>query len=161
MSIVVEDDVPRFVEQFEVWGRGVRELLVEKVRQLTGDLYHLVQDVALDGGALDVRTGRLRASLYQRIEDTGEAVTGVVGTQGVPYASVQEHGGRSEYLIFPIKAQALSFFWEKVGAKVFFAYVLHPALKARRYLSGSLETMAPLISAELNAIVQTAVREGI
>jgi phage gpG-like protein len=151
--------LPEYVEQFEAWGGDLRELLRVKLRSLTHDLADLVRDVALDGGALESRTGRLRSSIYERFQETDDTMTGIVGTQGVPYAGVQELGGQDEYPIFPVKARVLAFVWN--GAKVFLPYVLHPPLKARRYLSGSLESMVELVSAELNATVQAAAAEGI
>lgn len=45
----------------------------------------------LSGQALNVRTGRLRRSITQRVESSAEEISGIVGTN-VDYAAVHEYG---------------------------------------------------------------------
>ena len=45
----------------------------------------------LSGEVLNVRTGRLRRSIVERVESSGSVVTGIVGTN-VEYAAPHEYG---------------------------------------------------------------------
>lgn len=66
---------------------GVRK----SVLRLTLELLRKVKAEKLSGQVLNVRTGRLRRSIIQRVTEQGNTITGVVGTN-VEYARAHEMG---------------------------------------------------------------------
>lgn len=69
----------------------VREAVRKSVARLTLDLLRKVKSDKLSGQALNVRTGRLRRSITQRVVSTSTSVAGTVGTN-VGYAKFHEFG---------------------------------------------------------------------
>ena len=73
----------------------------------------------------------------------------------MPYADIQEYGGRtSPHDIVPVKAQALRFMME--GKTVFAKIVHHPGslIPERSYLRSALSDMQNQIVSELEQAVQ-------
>lgn len=79
----------------------------------------------LSGDRLNVVSGRLRRNLQKDVVVVGDKVTARVFIVGVPYARIQERGGKTRpHLIVPRMARALRF---EVGGGVIYAMrVRHP-----------------------------------
>lgn len=72
-------------------GKQVREAVRKTMGHLVLELMVKVKRDKLSGQALNVRTGRLRRSITQRVEVHGNDVEGVVGTN-VEYGKFHEYG---------------------------------------------------------------------
>ena len=120
-----------------------------KVEALQSQLLAKVE-ANLSGWVLQSRSGALKASIMASIDVSADAVTARIASIGVPYAAIQEYGGRtSPHDIVPVKAQALAF----VGAAgpMFARRVHHPGslLPARPYLGSALDALHPDIAGGL------------
>lgn len=73
--------------------RQGREAVRSSVQRLTLRLLAKVKSDKLTGQVLNVRTGRLRRSINQRVKTEPKGVYGLVGTN-VEYARRHEYGGR-------------------------------------------------------------------
>lgn len=105
-----------------------------------------------------------RGPLYQSIraqteEQTNVSISGTVGSEGLPYARIQEYGGTTPpHVILPKNAKVLAF-PGKDGKMVFTRKVNHPGsnIPSRSYLRSSLaERRLEIIGA-----IRTAVSDGI
>lgn len=72
-------------------GKQVREAVRKTMGRLVLELMVKVKRDKLSGQALNVRTGRLRRSITQRVEVHGTTIEGVVGTN-VEYGKFHEYG---------------------------------------------------------------------
>jgi phage gpG-like protein len=82
---------PAVAEKLEAISGKMRERLRRAVRKSAAEVQGAVKAGPLTGGALDVRTGRLRRSITTAARDEGETLRSVVGTN-VEYARVHELG---------------------------------------------------------------------
>jgi phage gpG-like protein len=141
---------------------GMSPTLRMVLRQRLYDLALIFQfrvQMKLSGDVLKVRSGRLRASIYNRLVDDGTRIMAHIGSAGVPYARIHEYGGvTSPHVIVPRLASVLAFYWNRVGRMVFFRSVNHPGshMPERSYLRSTLAEMAP----EIRASMQSAVLEA-
>lgn len=69
----------------------LRGQLKTTIQRLTLNLLRDVKSGKLTGQVLNVRSGRLRRSINQRVEENGTSIFGVVGTN-VEYARAHEYG---------------------------------------------------------------------
>lgn len=79
------------VAKFNAMSPAIANSLQKTVGRLTLELLREVKGNKLSGQALNVKTGRLRRSINQRVEANGSKVAGYVGTN-VQYAAYQEYG---------------------------------------------------------------------
>jgi phage gpG-like protein len=79
------------IAKFDSMSPSINASLKKSVGRLTLELLREVKADKLSGQALNVRTGRLRRSINQRIESNGTSVAGYVGTN-VKYGAYQEYG---------------------------------------------------------------------
>lgn len=93
------------------------------------------------GQALNVRTGRLRRSITQRITDSGRQVRGIVGTN-VEYAKFHEFG---QSIKGDLKKQREGF---KAGLKADKPALSADSLPPRSFLRTALKEMEPRIREE-------------
>lgn len=137
----------------------VRASLYRKATALAVQLANLVRQ-KLSGQVLNVRTGNLRASIFEDVQQTSTAVTGKVGSSGdVKYAGIHEYGGTiPAHEIVPNKAQALAFIWQ--GKQQFFKRVQIPDvhMPERSYLRSSLSEMKQQIVEGLREAVLEGLR---
>ena len=136
----------------------LHDALLKKVTVLALQLEAKVK-TALNGGVLNVRSGALRRSIFETVEDDATSVIGRVASSGdVKYAAIHEFGGTiPAHEIVPNKARALAFV---IGGKqVFAARVQIPAITMpeRSYLRSSLAGMQD----EITDGLREAVREGL
>ena len=136
--------------------RVARSLLV-RVNVLAIQLATRVRQ-KLSGEVLQVRSGDLRASIFEQVSQTSTSVTGTVGSSGdVKYAAIHEYGGTiPAHDIVPNKATALAFIWQ--GKQRFFRRVHIPDVQMpeRSYLRSSLAEMVGDIRGGLQEAVQEA-----
>ena len=114
-------------------------------------------DANLTGDVLHVRSGTLRASIRSALEGDAAAIEATVESVGVPYAAIQEFGGRtSAHDILATKAKALRF--AGPAGVAFARAVRHPGstIPARPYLGSALETMRAEIGDGVKAAVLDA-----
>lgn len=125
------------------------------------ELRTYIKNVALSGGVLNERSGRLKRSIKIREEH-------VVGYEGAvyevysdervaPYGRFHEFGVRHGWDIYPKEKKALRF---KIGDRVIFAtHVWHPPLKMRSFLREPARQQGPRITQEIVARLQRAFRD--
>jgi phage gpG-like protein len=96
----------------------------------------------LSGEVLQLRSGALAASIISSIRDDGDATSVSIASTGVPYAAIQEFGGKTAaHDIIAVRAKALAF---SAGGDVAFARSVHhpgSTIPAHSYLGGSLAEM--------------------
>jgi phage gpG-like protein len=78
--------------RFQGMPERLRQELRRTVTRLTIELQGYIKSDKLSGQVLNVRTGNLRRNINQRVTETGDSITGVVGTN-VEYARLHEYGG--------------------------------------------------------------------
>jgi phage gpG-like protein len=125
--------------------------LAAKTAELSAMLADRVRTDKLSGGVLNARSGALKASIAAEVSADGDGARASVGSNGdVPYAAIQEYGGKTAaHEILPVKAEALAFM---VGGALRFARkVEHPGsvIPERSYLRSSLDEMSDDIVAAL------------
>lgn len=114
----------------------------------------------LDGGVLVRRSGALLASVRSAIEDDGDVLALTVGSEGVPYAAIQEYGGHTAaHAIVATKARVLAFLTG--GGMRFATRVAHPgsAIPARRPFGTALDAVASELTGGLKAAVTAALAD--
>ena len=129
------DDLQRTLEQgTEVpqWTKRQAEQVADRARQLAPS-----------------RSGRLRSAIdvAQNRDTAGRFSPGWQVVCDVPYA-LFVHEGTRPHPIRPVRASALAFYWEKVGAFVFFppwgrppGQVNHPGTTGQPFLRDALDVL--------------------
>ena len=134
--------------------------LRDKAAELQGRLLAKVE-ANLSGEVLRTRSGALKASIAASLTADASTVTVELTSAGVPYAAIQEHGGRTPaHDIVPVKALALAF--AGLGGTVFARRVHHPGstIPARPYLGSALDALHDDIAGGLKAAVLDALGSG-
>ena len=145
------DGLDEASERLDGYPAELAAALASKAAELAAALADRVRSDKLAGGVLNVRSGALQASIAADVSADGEGVRATVGANGdVPYAAIQEYGGKTAaHEILPVKAQALAFM---VGGALRFARkVEHPGsvIPERSYLRSTLDEMSDDIVAAL------------
>jgi phage gpG-like protein len=107
----------------------------------------------LSGEVLNARSGRLRDSIRVETENSAAGSRARI-VSDVPYARIQEYGGRIDIPeIEPVAAKVLAFPFE--GRLVFAAHVKAHAVQipARPYMRAALDEFARSFKAELAAAI--------
>jgi phage gpG-like protein len=155
--ITVQVDDTQVVARLTSLPGRLRQLLLAKISTLAVQLAARVRQ-KLSGEVLNVRSGDLRASIFERVSSTSTSVAATVGSSGdVKYAAIHEYGGLiPAHDILPNKAEALAFVWQ--GKQQFFRRVHIPDVQMpeRSYLRSSLAEMSGDIRTGLQAAVQQA-----
>jgi phage gpG-like protein len=143
----------------------LRAALHRKITELTLLLQRSVQTEHLSGPtgphSLSVRTGALRASVFQEVTETASGVSGKVAySADVVYAAIHEFGGVIHLPdIYPVEAAALHFYvgGQEVFAKHVAAHDVH--MPERAPLRTSFTDMTPEIISELEQVVGETLRK--
>jgi phage gpG-like protein len=136
----------------------VRVALLKAVTGLSFDLMSLVKR-KLSGDVLNVRKGKLRDSIFQRVYDDAKGVRATVASAGVVYARIHEYGGVINIPeIRPVASNVLHFM--KSGDDIFAMYArAHTVtMPERSYMRSSLADMKSQIVAEMTAAVKGSVK---
>jgi len=119
----------------------VQNALTEQATSFASELEARIQQ-KLTGEVLQTHSGALAASIFSSIGGNDSDTTISVASTGVPYAAIQEFGGKTAaHQIIATNAKALAF---RVGGDLVFAkHVNHPGsnIPARSYLESSLAEM--------------------
>jgi phage gpG-like protein len=134
----------------------IQSIVAARMSDLTEQLEARVK-ANLSGTILNPRSGRLLASITSGTADEGSDIEGYVASEGVPYAAIQEYGGKTAaHEIMAVKAKALAF--AGAGGQVFAKSVHHPGsvIPAHAYLGRALADMQDAIAADLKQSVLDA-----
>jgi phage gpG-like protein len=118
--------------------RAVQDALQRQAEFYRDALQARIQQ-KLSGEILKARSGVLAASIQSSIEDNGSEVAVSLSSAGVPYAGIQEFGGKTAaHEITARNAKALAF--RGSGGQVFRRRVYHPGstIPARSYIGSAL-----------------------
>jgi phage gpG-like protein len=140
--------------------QAVQEALLGQADALRGALEARIQQ-KLFGEVLQTRSGALAASIASSIEDAGSATSVSVSSTGVPYAAIQEFGGKTAaHDIVAVKAKVLAF--SMGGDDIFAKSVHHPGstIPARSYLGSSLAEMSDDIESGFKQAILDALASG-
>lgn len=137
-------------------GDAVLAALLQKADTLRAALAEKV-DANLSGNVLRMRSGALRNSIVSSVDGDGQTVSILIESVGVPYAAIQEYGGRtSAHEIVATKAKALCF----TGALgvTFAKTVHHPGslIPARSYIGSAIAEMRDEIRDSLKGAILDA-----
>jgi len=135
--------------KLEVTKKKEREAIRKSVGRLTLELLRKVKAEKLSGQVLNVRTGRLRRSITQRVTDDGRAVQGIVGTN-VGYAKFHEFGTSIKD---DLKQRRRAFKASLVPAKPSLVPSVD-GLPPRSFLRSALKEMEPRIREEFAGAVR-------
>jgi phage gpG-like protein len=117
--------------------QAVYDALLGQADALRGALEARIQQ-KLSGEVLQTRSGALAASIISSIENDGSDTSVSISSTGVPYAAIQEFGGKTAaHDIVAVKGKVLAF--SAGGNQVFAKSVHHPGstIPARSYLDSS------------------------
>lgn len=146
------------LRRFDAAARGE---IQKGIGRITLKLLTRVKAQKLSGQALNVRTGRLRRSITQRIESGADEISGIVGTN-VDYAAAHEYGFKGAVTVKqhlrlvkqafgrPLKSPV----WATVGA-----HTKNANIPERSFLRSALADMknAGVIEAEIDASIAHAI----
>jgi phage gpG-like protein len=159
LSITVEDTA--VIARFDHMDDNVHDELLKACRELSRDVANLVRR-KLSGEVLNVVTGNLRRSIFEDVQDLGQAVFGrVYGAADVPYGGIHEFGGMTgPHEIIARNAKTLRFIMG--GVEVFRQRVSHPGAKMpeRSFMRSSFVDMQTEIEDRLRQAVETAVQRS-
>lgn len=115
----------------------------------------------LSGQALNVRTGRLRRSITQRVEASANEISGIVGTN-VDYAAIHEYGFKGPVTVKQHLRLVKQAFGRPLKSPVWSTVSTHTknvSLPERSFLRSALADMKStgVIEAELDASIARAI----
>jgi phage gpG-like protein len=140
--------------------QAVHDALLGQADALRGALEARIQQ-KLSGEVLQTRSGALAASIISTIENDGSATSVSISSTGVPYAAIQEFGGKTAaHDIVAVKGKVLAF--SAGGNQVFAKSVHHPGstIPARSYLGSSLAEMRDEIESDFKQAILEALGQG-
>jgi phage gpG-like protein len=140
--------------------QSVQDALLGQADALRGALEARIQQM-LSGEVLQTRSGALAASIISSIENDGSATSVSISSTGVPYAAIQEFGGKTAaHDIVAVKGKVLAF--SAGGNQVFAKSVHHPGstIPARSYLGSSLAEMRDEIESDFKQAILEALGQG-
>lgn len=140
--------------------QAVQDALLGQADALRGALEDRIQQ-KLSGEVLETRSGALAASIISSIENDGSDISVSISSTGVPYAAIQEFGGKTAaHDIVAVKAKALAF--SMGGEQMFAKSVHHPGstIPARSYLGSSLSEMSDEIESGFKQAILEALDQG-
>jgi phage gpG-like protein len=142
--------------EVEFDAQAVQDALSSQADALRGALEARIQQ-KLSGEVLQARSGALAASIVSSIENNGSATSVSISSSGVPYAAIQEFGGKTAaHDIVAVRAKVLEF--SAGGSQVFAKSVHHPGstIPARSYLGSSLAEMRDEIELDFKQAILEA-----
>lgn len=144
--------------RFGSFPERLRKNLFKVMTKDATDLVSHIKRDKLSGQVLKIQSGDLRDSIAQEVtEDTNRIEAKVFSGGNLPYAHIQEFGGKTApHDIYPVNAQAL--FFQIAGANVFAKVVHHPGsvIPERSYMRSGLGDMRERIISDM----ENAAREA-
>jgi phage gpG-like protein len=157
MRITAEIAAERAIAEFDALPGKVRASARDAVAEDGARLVSIVQ-AKLSGDVLQSRSGALLRSIKAETNEDADGVGVRVFSDGsVPYARIQEYGGRIAVpQIVPVEAKALAFAYggRMVFAKSAAAHVVD--IPERSYMRSSLDEFAAAFVADIRKIVTDA-----
>jgi phage gpG-like protein len=138
--------------------RRVRVALTQRARSFRDELEARIR-LKVTGGVLQTHSGALAASIRSSIDDDESDTTITASSAGVPYAAIQELGGKTAaHEIIATNAKALAF--GARGGLVFAKKVNDPGsiIPPRSYLASSLSELRDEIESGLKSAILEALR---
>lgn len=144
--------------RFDAAARGE---IQKGVGRLALKLLNRVKAQKLSGQVLNVRTGRLRRSITQRVESSADEISGIVGTN-VGYAAIHEYGFKGSVTVKQHLRQITQAFGRPLKSPVTATVRAHGknvSLPARSFLRSALADMknAGVIKAEIDDAIARAI----
>ncbi len=136
--------------------RHLRDAVNARARALRDELETRIR-LKLTGGVLQTRSGALAGSILSIIGDDETDTTVTVSSAGVPYAAIQEFGGKTAaHEIVATNAKALAF--NAAGGLVFAKRLHHPGsnIPSRSYLASSLTELRDEIESGFKSAILDA-----
>ncbi len=159
MNITAEIDAARAIAKLAALPGEVRSGVRETMQAELLELLATVQ-AKLSGGVLNARSGNLRDSIQAEMSEDDSSVAARVFSDGsVPYARIQEYGGRVDVPeMAPVNTKALAFAWHgrMVFAKRTAAHAV--AIPERSYLRSSLAEFAETFVDGIRKVAAEAAR---
>lgn len=137
-----------------------RSDIKQTIVKLTFDLLRNVKGDKLSGGVLNVRTGRLRRSIHEKIEELPGEISGKVGTN-VVYGRVHEYGFSGVESVKSHLRTIKSAFGKELSEPRTFsvkAHQRHVNIPEKSFLRSALKEMEPLIKQQLSASVHRSIK---
>jgi hypothetical protein len=125
----------------------IRGSLRAAIPDLTRQLADRVREKLAPGNLFKTTTRLLPAVTAKMIENTSE-IYGRVYIDSNKFPEVVAatlESGSVPHVIAAKNANALFFFWEKLGQNVMFKSVHHPGFEGRSYMQSSLDEMKPVL----------------
>jgi len=139
---------------------AVQDALLGKANALCEALSDRIQQ-KLSGQVLQLHSGALAASVLSSVQNDGSDVFVSISSSGVPYAAIQEFGGKTAaHDIAAVNAKALAFVAS--GKQVFSKRVHNPGslIPPHSYLVSSLVEMHDDIAGGFKEAVLEALGQG-
>lgn len=147
------------IEKLRLWREGLRARLRETFADGAETLLASVR-AKLSGELLQTKSGALRASVRAEVDESSHGLAARLWSDGsVPYARVQEYGGRIAIPeIVARNAQALAFVYsgKMMFAKSVAAHIV--AIPERSYMRSSLAEFAPAFLDDIRKLATEAAR---
>lgn len=159
MSITVTADGADATRSLREYAKRIEREAKTSVGRLTLRLLTKVKQDKLSGQVLNVRSGRLRRSINQRVVVSAGRVEGTVGTN-VEYAAGHEYGFKGQVSVKAHMRMIKQAFGKSITPRLVQVRA-HPRemdLPERSFLRSALRDMQPEIMAELQASVGRAAR---
>lgn len=146
------------LRRFDAAARGE---IQKGIGRITIKLLTRVKAQKLSGQALNVRTGRLRRSITQRIESSADEISGIVGTN-VDYAAIHEYGFKGAVTVKQHLRLVKEAFGRPLKSPVWSTVSTHTknvSLPERSFLRSALADMknTGAIEAEIDASIARAI----
>lgn len=158
---LVGDDTVR--TRFERLPTDMHDRLVREMQRVTIELQSIVRDEKLSGQVLKNRTGTLRRSINQRVDDQGDSIIGTVGAdmREAAYAAAHEYGFSGIVSVREYTRRITQAFGRPIAARevVVHAHSMHMNLPERSYLRSSLREYGPTAIERLRSAVGEVISE--
>jgi hypothetical protein len=160
ISVTVVGDT-EFKARLDRMPAAVHDGLVRSISKLSIDLQMKVRDEKLSGQVLKNRTGTLRRSIVERVDDGGTIITGIVGsdTSVAKYGAAHEYGFQGTVTVRAHARRITQAFGRPIAPKEIevSAHSMRMNLPERSFLRSSLHEMEGQITDELTAAVGEAI----
>lgn len=154
-TVVGEDRVRNFDRLPEI----AQQIILAKVEDFTLKMAREAGD--LMDQRLGTKSGRLNSDAIEtEVRVIDGKVQGRVFIEGIPYARIQEEGGRTKaHMIYPVNAKVLSFI-ASTGDKVAATRVMHPGgfIQGKHFMKDAYRKMGPEISRGLKKALVEGIR---
>ena len=154
-TVVGEDRVRNFDRLPEI----AQLIILQKVEDFTDKMAREAGN--LMDQRLGRKSGRLDADAIQtEVRVIDGKVQGRVFIEGIPYARIQEEGGRTgPHMIYPRNAKVLTFF-ASTGEKVSATRVMHPGgfIEGKHFMKDAYRKLGPEISRGLKRALVEGIR---